>query len=177
MLGRILASTRYLILIAVIGSFIGAVTLLVFGGVVTLTTAWEVMQTADFTPHGIQSVSIDFIEIIDLFLLGTVLYIVAIGLYELFIDPDVPLPGWLHTRSLDVLKEKLLGVIVVLLGVSFLGEVTEWQNAEQILYLGLAIAAVVIAFAALLFTPTFRHREHGEDARHEADKPDDPMER
>lgn len=165
MLGRILAGTRYLILVAVLGSFLGAVTTIVFGGITSFLTSVEFFRQADFTVHGIKLLSIDYIEIIDLFLLGTVLYIMAIGLYELFIDPDVPLPGWLHTDSLDVLKEKLLGVIVVLLGVSFLGEVSEWQDADAILNLGLAIAAVVIAFALLLFTPIFnthqkRHNQH-----------------
>jgi uncharacterized membrane protein YqhA len=155
MFGRILASTRYLILIAVLGSFLGAVTTIVFGGITTFVTSIHFFQEANFTMQGIKQVSIDFIEIIDLFLLGTVLYIMAIGLYELFIDPDIPLPAWLHTDSLDVLKEKLLGVIVVLLGVSFLGEVSEWQDADEILHLGLAIAAVIIAFAVLLFTPVF----------------------
>jgi uncharacterized membrane protein YqhA len=159
MLGRILASSRFLILIAVLGSFIGAVTTIVFGAITTVLMSLHFFQTANYTMQGIKQVSVDFIELIDLFLLGTVLYIMAIGLYELFIDPDIPLPKWLHTESLDVLKEKLLGVIAVLLGVSFLGEVSEWEDANDILYLGLAIAAVIIGFAVLLFTPIFN--KHG----------------
>jgi uncharacterized membrane protein YqhA len=163
MFGRILAGTRYLILVAVLGSLVGAVTTILFGGITALVTSLHFFQTGNYTMAGVKQVSVDFIEIIDLFLLGTVLYIMAVGLYELFIDPDIPLPAWLHTESLDVLKEKLLGVIVVLLGVSFLGEVSEWQDADEILHLGLAIAAVIIGFAVLLFTPIFSKHHQPSD--------------
>jgi uncharacterized membrane protein YqhA len=176
MLGRILASSRFLILIAVIGSFLGAVTTILFGGITSLLTSIEFFRAASFNMKGVKEVSVDFIEIIDLFLLGTVLYIMAVGLYELFIDPDIPLPQWLHIDSLDVLKEKLLGVIVVLLGVSFLGEVSEWQDADEILHLGVAIAAVIIAFAVLLFTPVFNQHKRHQDMHWQKDDLSDKKE-
>ena len=42
------------------------------------------------------------------------------GLYELFIA-KAPLPGWVEIRTLDDLKTKLLGLIVIALAVIFLG--------------------------------------------------------
>ena len=80
---------------------------------------------------------------IDLFLLGTVLYIFSVGLYELFIDQGLPMPGWLRITTLDDLKERLLGVVAVLLAVTFLGSAVTWKGGTDILALGLAIGVVL----------------------------------
>jgi uncharacterized membrane protein YqhA len=109
-----------------------------------------------------KNLSIEFIELVDLFLLGTVLYLVAIGLYELFIDPDLPTPEWLHVESLDDLKSKLIAVIVVLLGVTFLGSAVSWKGCHDILYFGLAIAAVLVPLTVLqLFTTRSKAKSDG----------------
>jgi uncharacterized membrane protein YqhA len=83
------------------------------------------------------------VTIIDLFLLGTVLYIIAVGLYELFVDPGLPMPAWLRITTLDDLKERLLGVVVVLLAVTFLGSAVTWDGSVNILALGLAVGTVL----------------------------------
>ncbi|MGZ3630061.1 MAG: YqhA family protein [Ktedonobacteraceae bacterium] len=57
------------------------------------------------------------VELIDLFLLSTILYIVSLGLFRLFIDATLPLPGWLEIHDLNDLKERILGVIIVLLAI------------------------------------------------------------
>ena len=109
---------------------------------------------------------------IDFFLLGTVLYIIAMGLYELFIDDKLPMPKWLHIESLDNLKEKLVTVIIVMLAASFLGEVVEWTGGNDIFYLGAAIALLIGAWrscsgsAALGITRTTgRHPRTGRTRR------------
>ncbi len=71
----------------------------------------------------------------------------SLGLYELFIDSHLPLPEWLIVRSLEDLKEKLLGVVVVVLAIFFLGRVIEAENAIDLLYLGVGIAAVIASLA------------------------------
>ena len=114
MLNRALAATRFLMIIPVVGSCLGATAL-----------------------------AIEFIEIIDLFLLGTVFYIIAFGLYELFIEPDIGLPDWLEIRTLDDLKNKLVNVVLVVLGVLFLGHVVAWDGSTDVVYLGGGIALVV----------------------------------
>ena len=85
------------------------------------------------------------IEVTDIILLGTVLYIVALGLYQLFIDQTLVLPRWLKVDDLADLKRDLIGVVVVLLGVSFLGEVVNWEGQDDILPLGAGIALVIAA--------------------------------
>ena len=55
------------------------------------------------------------------------------------------MPEWLNIRSLSDLKKKLLDVIVVILGVIFLGKVVNWSGENDIFYLGAAIALVIAA--------------------------------
>ncbi|MBK8048480.1 MAG: YqhA family protein [Anaerolineales bacterium] len=152
MLSRLLASSRFLILLAVASSLLGAFVVLTYGIVATVVAAVNTLVYPDFGPYGAQKVSVEFIDLIDLFLLGTVLYIFALGLYQLFINPKAPMLPWLHIHSLEHLKEKLLGTVVVLLGVTFLGEVVEWEPGDtSILYLGLAVAPVLLAFVLMLW--------------------------
>ena len=95
-------------------------------------------------------------------LLGTVLYIVALGLYDLFVDPGLPVPAWLHICSLDDLKSKPTQVIVVLLGVTFLGAAVEWDGGTDILELGVAVALVITALGLATLVGRPRRRD---DAR------------
>jgi uncharacterized membrane protein YqhA len=173
LLPRLLGASRFFILIPVIGSFIAAVVLTIFGalavGNVTLLT-WNQIRHGEFTAHAVEHTAVEFIQLIDIFLLGTVLYIVALGLYELFIDPSLPLPPWLKITDLDELKEKLIGVVVVLLGVGFLGEVVSWQNDPAILALGVAVATVIAALSLVFALMPKRHLEH-RDADAESPEP------
>jgi uncharacterized membrane protein YqhA len=144
MLRTILASSRFFIAIAVLGSFIASVALIVYGGIVVIDVTWHAFS-GEFSPEGAKDLAVEFIEMIDLFLLGTVLYIVALGLYELFIDAELPMPNWLLIQDLDDLKDKLIGVVIVLLGVTFLGKVVTWDGTRDILYFGVAIGIVILA--------------------------------
>jgi uncharacterized membrane protein YqhA len=150
MLRRILAGSRYLIIIAVLAIFLAAVALLVYGGLTVFHVIYEMFASSQFTTTEAKHFSVEFIEIIDLFLLGTVLYIVSIGLYELFIDERLVTPDWLVITDLDDLKGKLIGVVIVLLAVTFLGNVVSWDGSENILWLGLATGVVLLALGYLL---------------------------
>jgi len=87
------------------------------------------------------------VEIIDLFLVATVFYIISLGLYELFIA-KAPLPGWLKICDVDDLKEKLLGLVAIALAVLFLGESLVWPNGTgDLLSYGIANAAIIGAIA------------------------------
>lgn len=163
---RILASSRYFIILAVLGAFLASVVVLVFGALLTVDIALDALLESRVNEEAAKHISLRTIEVIDLFLLGTVLYIISLGLYSLFIDPHLTMPGWLHIATLDDLKERLLGVVSVLLGVTFLGNVLEWENSRDILYLGAAIAVVVLALSVFTVTSTYVHRMN--DERREA---------
>ncbi|MFT4296595.1 MAG: YqhA family protein [Micropruina sp.] len=138
--------TRFVVLVPALGMLLGAVTLTVVGAI-------EVYQTiaSAFDAHAeTQAFVIAFVEIADVFLLAVVLFIIAIGLYELFIGDLPGLPEWLVFHSLDDLKSQLIGVVVVVLGVFFLGRALHGESPINLLYLGGGIAAVTGALSLFL---------------------------
>jgi uncharacterized membrane protein YqhA len=147
---RMLGGSRYIVLLAVLGSFISAAMLTLYGLVavaaVTVRSFTE-MDWRELNQRAVEHFALELIALIDMFLLGTVLYIVALGLYELFIDSNLPLPPWLLIEDLDDLKEKLGGVVIVLIGVTFLGDFVESDGGIGILWLGLGGAAIIVAIA------------------------------
>src|SRR5579884_4249755 len=145
MLQRILAGSRYFVLIAVIGSFLASLAVLLYGGLAVIYTIVDVFTHGLFSIEESKRFSLECIEIIDFFLLGTVLYIIALGLYELFIDENLPTPTWLTVANLDDLKSMLIGVIIVLMAVTFLGEVVSWDGTPNILAPGFATGLVLFA--------------------------------
>jgi uncharacterized membrane protein YqhA len=162
MLQRILAGSRYLIVIAVIGSFLTSMVILIYAGLGVITLIYNVFTHFTFTEAKGKYLVIECIELIDLFLLGAILYIVALGLYELFINENLPTPKWLVVTNLDDLKGTLLGVIVVLLAVTFLANVVNWNGSTAIVALGVAIGLVLFALGYLI-SQSFKPRPSKED--------------
>lgn len=150
MLKRVLAGSRYVIFIAVIGSFLASLTVLVYDGLTVLNLVYEVMTHGGFTLEGAKHLELESIELIDLFLVGAVLYIVALGLYDLFIDDTLPMPSWLKIADIEDLKSKLIGVIIVLLAVTFLAEVVDWNGSMTIIGLGVGVGLVLFALGYLV---------------------------
>jgi uncharacterized membrane protein YqhA len=149
MMRRIVAGSRYLIVVAVAGIFIAAIALLVYGALQTSALIVELFSSP-VSSKGAKALLLAAIELVDLFLLATVMYVIAAGLYELFIDDTLPLPSWLEIHNLDDLKSKLIGVVVVVLGVLFLGQVIAWDGQRDLLAYGAAIALVVAALTYFL---------------------------
>lgn len=143
---RVPAYTRFIVAVPVIGLLAGAVTLTVMAGVETVTTIGHAVAGELAKKEAV----LEFIELADVFLLSTVLYIMALGLFELFIDDSLPLPAWLEIHSLDDLKKKLVGVVAVVLAVTFLGSVIKGTDAQALMYEGVGIGAIVVAMGYFL---------------------------
>jgi uncharacterized membrane protein YqhA len=150
MINRLIASARYLILIAVVATLIAATALLVFGAVETIVVIADVAVKLDFSSKTAKALLVSFIEIVDVFLLATVLYIIAIGLYELFINDGIVVPAWLEINTLDDLKDKLIAVVIVVLGVAFLGQFVSWDGQSNLLVSGGGAAMVIAALTYFL---------------------------
>lgn len=145
-----LSASRYLIIIAVIGALLAATSLLVYGFLEAIKLVWTLIETGEVSRKGAKAMAVEFIEIIDLFLMGTVFYIIALGLYELFIDNRIKLPEWLEIRNLDDLKNKLISVVIVVLAVLFLGQAITWDGQRDLMGFGIGIAAVIAALTWFL---------------------------
>lgn len=146
---RFISQTRYMVLIAVVASLVLAAALFLFGAVgaasiiaKSLGALGDAKQTKAF--------AIASVEIADFFLIATALYIVGVGLYELFIH-DLDLPAWLTISSIEELKQRLISVTVVALAVAFLARVANWDGESNLLPFGAAIAAVVVALGAFSY--------------------------
>lgn len=106
-----------------------------------------------------QDMLVDYIEFADFFLLSVVLYIMSVGLYSLFVDDGIEMPSWLQIHDLDDLKEKLVGVIVVVMGVYFLGLLIHGTEPIDLLMTGLGIGAVVLTLAYFVRHIMVAHKE------------------
>jgi len=142
--------SRILVIIAIIGMIITSIIVIIFGFA-------ELVRILEFLLHeGLLSeeagrfLSVTVTEMIDLYLIGLVLIIFSLGLYQLFIDSDLDLPEWLDTPSFDVLKARLLIVIVVVLAVLFLGYASTATDGQTIAGLGIGIALVILAIGYIL---------------------------
>lgn len=138
---RIVGWTRFIVILPVIGLFASAITLVIRA---SIDMARVVLGVITFQLTTKQAL-VKFIEEADIYLLSIVLYIMALGLFELFIDDRLPMPEWLVFRHLDDLKEKLISVVVVVMGVYFLGKVIEGLPPLELLYAGAGIAVVIAA--------------------------------
>lgn len=150
MLRPILNASRYLVVIAVVGSLLAALALFVYGMAETVAVIGQTAAKMEVSAKGAKALALAFIEIVDLFLLGTVLLMIALGLYELFIDDRLDLPEWLTFRNFDDLKNKLVGVVIVVLAVIFLGQVVSWDGTRELLGFGTAVALVIGALTWFL---------------------------
>jgi len=104
-----------------------------------------------------------FLLDIDLFLIGATLLISAVGLFELFISEidtkeSTPIPAWLAMRDLNDLKARVIAMIVLVLGVSFVEVVVDNPSGRHALELGAGIAAVIVGLTVFV-----RFGSHGSD--------------
>jgi uncharacterized membrane protein YqhA len=116
----------------------------------TFAVIQGLLRPAEGSGKGAKGLVLAFIELTDLFLLATVMYVIAIGLFELFVDDRLDLPEWLEIHNLDDLKQKLIGVLIVVMGVVFLGQVVTWDGERNLLTLGGGIALVIAALTYFL---------------------------
>lgn len=138
----ILEKGKYIILLAVVSTFLASAATFVWGttkmiaNVVTLITG---LITHEEIHSGVHMISA-----LDSLLLAIVLYIFSVAIYELFFG-KINVPDWLIIENLDGLKEKLASVIILILAVTFLEHLVEWKEAKETLMFGTSIAAVLIA--------------------------------
>lgn len=153
---RLLRASRFLIVLAVIDSLILAAAVTVASMIETFVDLARLFPLV-FSDGAAKKIAVVGIEIVDLLLIATVLYIIATGLYELFIG-DIPgLPSWITITSLDDLKNKLISVVVAVLSVTFLIQVVNWNGQTNLFFFGAAIGVVVLALTAFRFVEAWSY--------------------
>lgn len=149
-------NSRFVVILAVLSSMIGMLLLFALAAENMVHLAWQFIEMTflgveypDFHTEAVGQI----ISAVDDFLLGTVLLIFSLGLYELFISKidiahaDGEASSILMINSLDDLKDRLVKVVLMILVVAFFKNVLHvtFDNPLNILYMGGGILLVSLA--------------------------------
>jgi uncharacterized membrane protein YqhA len=145
---RLLEVARFAVIIPSAASVIGAIVLMILGSIEIIRSAIDVVVKQ--TP--LKDTVVAILTSVDAILLGTVLLVIGYGLYELFVDTNLEVPDWLEINTLDDLKAKLIGVVVAIIAVIFVGVLVDAKSPDEVLYYGLGAGAVVLALAGFTYT-------------------------
>lgn len=144
---KILGLTRYAVLVPSIASIIGALLLMAQGSLSIITVVVDAVLNDAYLKDTI----VDVLTAVDAILLGTVLLVIGYGLYELFVDTRLEVPDWLQVRDLDDLKSKLIGVVVAIIAVVFVGVFVDSNRASDVVSYGLGAGALVAGLALFAY--------------------------
>ena len=152
----LLWQSRMVVLFAVVASLLAAFVMFYLA---TVDAVYTALHVASYWEPGLEAAArtelhsdtvAHIVEIVDGYLLGAVLLIFALGLYELFISKIEPAEGSeasnnvLLIGSLDDLKTRLAKVILMILIVKFFEHVIDMHFAQplDLLYLAGGIALI-----------------------------------
>ena len=144
---RIMGLTRYAVFVPAIASIIGALLLMAQGSWAMLMAVIDSVSNG----YGLKETIVEVLTAVDAILLGTVLLVIGYGLYELFIDADLDVPQWLRVYDLDDLKSKLIGVVVAIIAVVFVGVFVDSNRASDVISYGVGAGALVVGLAIFAF--------------------------
>lgn len=127
-----LAKSRYLVVIAVIGLLVTAIATFGAAGAKSVDFVGNVFDGQ----WRKDAMILDLLKVIDTYLLAVVQLIVSIGLYELFVG-EVSVPEWLRVDSLDDLKKAIIDVLVVFVAVKGIeGLLSKGDPLDVLTYVG-----------------------------------------
>jgi uncharacterized membrane protein YqhA len=144
---RAIGLTRYAVFVPALASIFGAILLMAQGSIAIVMVVIDAVTT-DF---GLKETIVEVLTAVDAILLGTVLLVIGYGLYELFIDAEIEVPQWLRVRDLDDLKSKLIGVVVAILAVVFVGVFVDSNRSDDVISYGVGAGALVVGLAIFAF--------------------------
>ena len=129
---------------------------LVMAGATAMVIAWGTAKTVSLAERLLRdggwkrdALVGELLEILDLFLIGAVLIIVAVALWQIFVG-DLSLPPSLEVTSLAALKRKISDLLVIVIAIQFAKQFLSGVRGLDLLYAGAAVAlvgAVLVAFA------------------------------
>ena len=151
--------TRYIAIILVVASLIGAVVLIGIGCYYTWSALAKLIGigASEAALSWTISAKLAILKAVDSFLFAIVLLYLGYGTYYLGFDPyDKEGTGdWLEVKSVAEMKKTLLEVIVVLIAILFLQALVE--DAGDLDWLLLVYPAAIIALAIALKLIPFKH--------------------
>ncbi|ADV68498.1 YqhA family protein [Deinococcus maricopensis] len=147
-LSQAIGRTRFIVLLAVVSVLLVALSLFLQGTLQAAYTIYETWSDVLRGDLGGQAVAVQSLEIVSIMLKAVVFYLIGVGLYSLFIAP-LNLTSALGVESLSDLEHKVVSVVIVILGVTFLEHFVTWEKPLDTLMFGGALA--LVAGALVLF--------------------------
>jgi uncharacterized membrane protein YqhA len=144
---RFVELSRFVVILPAFGSLLGAFVLMLIGVWEVFTSIWGIFNSSS----PLKDTVVGILTAVDTLLLATVLLVIGYGLYELFVDTEVNLPPWLEINDLDDLKNKLIGVVVAIIAVVFLGQLVDNNSSNEVFLAGAGSGALVLGLAAFTF--------------------------
>jgi uncharacterized membrane protein YqhA len=145
-----LRHSRYLFYFAVVSTLLAVALVMVYGTVQIVVFVVDLVRHGSIDNRWGAELRLTVIEVVDLFLIGTVLFVIAVGLYQLFFTSMMPLPRWLLVQDVGDLERKLIGLVITVLSVVFLGQIVTWNGQRDLLGFGVGIGAVIAALTFFL---------------------------
>jgi uncharacterized membrane protein YqhA len=145
---KLIGLTRFAVFVPALASIIGALLLMAQGSIEMI----RVFADAVTSQVSLKETIVEVLTAVDAILLGTVLLVIGYGLYELFVDAEIKVPAWLQVKDLDDLKSKLIGVVVAIIAVVFVGVFVDANRADEVLAYGVGAGALVLGLAIFAFT-------------------------
>jgi len=139
--------TRYAVVVPALASILGALLLMAQGSIEMVMVVIQAISNELTLKESI----VDVLTAIDAILLGTVLLVIGYGIYELFIDAEIDVPTWLRVDDLDDLKSKLIGVVVAIIAVVFVGVFVDSNRADDVISYGVGAGALVVGLAIFAY--------------------------
>ena len=146
-LARLLEKSKYLSVIIVLLTLLAALALCLAAAMSFVTIVLEAVQEGPWLPKVVKEAAIGFLSMIDLLLIAIGMQTIAIGVYRIFLNSDLVIFPGLGVSSLGELKKSVIKMVAIVLSILFLEAAFKLGPGQPVLYFGLAIAAVIAAFA------------------------------
>lgn len=148
-----LFGSRFLVLVAVFGILVASVMMFFKGAIEVVQGIRAIPGFVNFRPSPLddKNVVLAVVPAVDNFLFATILLIISMGLYELFIseiDPasrkDKTRPNWLRVHDLDDLTSRIGEVVIMILIVNFFKQAfsMEYQRPLDLVLLAAGVLLI-----------------------------------
>ena len=145
MLEKIMQKSRYFAILMVVITLVCAVVLYFLASASAILAIYEALTSGKFSTTEIKIYAVDFLKVVDLFLICIGLQVIAAGIYKLFINEQLTLPAAMNTASFSDLKLSLVKISSLILLIMFVERAVALGPSRELLEYGIAIAVILIA--------------------------------
>lgn len=154
-LAELIGRTRFVVLLAVVSVLLVSMALFIVGAGMAVQGVWHALKALVTGELTSSTITVDLLEVVSVLLKAVVFYLIGVGFYSLFIAP-LNVAAALGITSFNDLEIKVISVIIVIMGITFLEHFIRWDQAVETLLYAVSLAVVV---TALVFFQRQNHQE------------------